>query len=348
MSEQNNNKNNDFCDNCADNRANNHIDNIQEFASQFKNQEMKTWFNKILDDFIERNILQITNVDTNKEQIVDCIISTIPKSQKIHIDTKDAIVCAPFELAAHSPVIREYLTCERDVTQPLKIDVTSEAMEALLAILFGYSLSYKNEMSDCMNREVSYLINYLMIGQSDITNNPKIHGLFFKREYFYEHRCNYITYICIKLIFMTNDIKHIIEFAPRNFCERNPGYADCATRFKVTYTNNDFSYGSNTQTENCYIDGKSLNDSINVADKKFDQSFKTLITHENDGFKRISADDECLNIDKCDKVKMKKYFACLLQDLMKNNCAKLSVYLQIDLLMLCKIILCCNWSHAWI
>jgi hypothetical protein len=51
-----------------------------------------------------------------------------------------------------------------------------------------------------------------------------------------------------------------------------------------------------------------------VADRKFNQSFKTLITHENDGFKSISisADNECLNIDKCDKIKMKKYFAYLI------------------------------------
>ena len=46
---------------------------------------------------------------------------------------------------------------------------------------------------------------------------------------------------------------------------------------------------------------------------------------------------------------MKKYFACLMQDLMKNNCAKLCARLHIDLLTLCKMMLCFNhYKHIYV
>jgi hypothetical protein len=308
---------------------NNQCDNISELKDQINDQQMKLWFDKMLDDLVEQNMLQIINIETNKEQIINQIMATIPKSRKISIAlSDDTIAHVSNEVAVYSPVIKEYLECKRDVLQPLKLNVTSKAINLLSDMLLNKQTLeeyYKiiNFMTDDLNYETSYLINYLMIGQSDVTDKVKI--ACYMDSYRTGHR-QYISCIRTALIFELNDTEYNIKINPVYF------YKDSGSNNPYKASKFEFCYKNHADREMfCEISEKSFNNSADVADRKFNQSFKTLITYEYDK-----------NLWNCDIAQMKQYYAYLLQDLMKNNCAKLCFDLRINLLILCKMILCFN------
>jgi hypothetical protein len=333
MSEQNDN-------NVINNHIDNHIDNtnLQELKNQINNQEMKKWFNKLLDEYIEQNILQIVDVNTNKEQIIDEILLTVSKSKSISIAAIDKIIYAPNELAIHSPVIKEFLDCERDLTQPFKIKVTSKALDLLISMLCNKQKlktyhGRQNFMNEELNYETSYLINYLMIGRSDIADKVKIK---FKLGSCYEGNNRYIYFTNIILTFDFDGIEYIIDFEPFNAWKNSD-----KTSIPYKFSEFVFSYcenGDDNLISLCKISEKVICNSADAADVKLDQSFRTFFTHEHNSLNISCGEYDELKIN----FKLKKYYACLLQDLMKNNCAKLCFYLHIDLLVLCKMILCFN------
>jgi hypothetical protein len=304
-------------DNCTDSNDNiidgvdnaGNASNTQELIKQLKDREMRLWFNKMMDDIIGQKLLQNTNTDIIKEQIVNHIMSTIPKTQQISITTTDGIVYAPIELAIHSPVIKEYLECERDTIQTFKVNVTSEALNILLAILFDRPSLEKYKINDNLNQELLYLIEYLMIGQLGIIDNVT---MYIQEDDYYKNN-NSVKFTYLSFIFYINNTRYDLKFYPHKFCKKNqdPRFADNATTFRFEYCVEGYS------NEEYYISEKSFNESATIADTKFDQSFKTLITHENNKSKFISETIKCLDFDKCSSVEVHKYFACLIHNLHK-------------------------------
>src|SRR5207237_10582749 len=110
----------------------------------------------------------------------------------------------------------------KGTTQQYKIDVTCLAFNTLIDMLFDkLSLqkfhSDKYRMSKNLNKELSWLIDNLMIGKENIADKVKINFVSKYCYIFIKHEFIKIPCIYIYLEFNINNVIFDIRFSPENF-----------------------------------------------------------------------------------------------------------------------------------